>query len=335
MSNRDIIVIGGSAGATAPLKQILGRLPADLPAAVFVVLHIPAQGIGILSTVASSAGPLPVRQAENGMKIEPGRIYLGAPDHHLLVTEDRIFLGRGPRENMVRPAIDALFRSAALYHGPRVIGVLLSGLLSDGAAGLNAIKRCGGLAVVQDPADAISDEMPRRAMEATTVDLCVPGATMGDVLSELVREQAGAALPIPPEIRLEVEIAAGERIGSDNLVAMAHPVALTCPSCGGVLSEVKNARPMRFRCQVGHGFTADALAKEQEGRVDEALRVALRIIEERAELVQRMAADGRRSGRAAVAEMYEARALEYREYADMIRRVVLKSLQPSVGKREA
>lgn len=334
MGNRDIIVIGGSAGATAPLKQILGRLPADLPAAVFIVLHIPAQGIGILSTVASNAGPLPVRQAENGMKIESGHVYLGAPDHHLLLARDRVFLGRGPRENMVRPAIDALFRSAALYHGPRVIGVLLSGLLSDGAAGLNALKRCGGMAVVQDPSDAISDEMPRRAMAATTVDLCVPGATMGDVLSDLVREPAGAALPIPPEIRLEVEIAAGDRIGSDNLAAMAEPVALTCPACGGVLSEVKQARPMRFRCQVGHAFSADVLAKEQEGRVDEALRVALRIIEERAELVQRMAADGRRSGRPAVAEMYEARALEYREYADMIRRVVLKSLDPPMDKRE-
>lgn len=265
MSNRDVLVIGGSAGATQPLKQILGRLPADLPAAVFVVLHIPAQGIGILSTVVSSAGRLPVRQAENGMKIEPGQIYLAAPDNHLLLSGDHIFLGRGPRENMVRPAIDALFRSAALYHGPRVIGVLLSGLLSDGAAGLNAIKRCGGMAVVQDPSEAISDEMPRRAMEATTVDLCIPGAAMGDVLTELVREPAGAALPIPPEIRLEVEIAAGERIGSDKLISVGDPVALTCPACGGVLSEVKDARPMRFRCQVGHGFTADALVKEQEG----------------------------------------------------------------------
>jgi two-component system chemotaxis response regulator CheB len=249
-----------------------------------------------------------------------------------LLSGDHVVLGRGPRENMVRPAIDALFRSAALYHGPRVIGVLLSGLLSDGAAGLNAIKRCGGMTVVQDPADAMSDEMPRRAMEATTIDLCVPGATMGDVLSELVREQPGAALPIPPEIRLEVEIAAGERIGSDRLVSVGDPVALTCPACGGVLSEVRDSRPMRFRCQVGHGFTADTLAKEQESRVDEALRVALRIIEERAELVQRMAADGRRSGRLAVAETYEARAAEYREYADMIRRVVLRSLDPAVRK---
>ncbi|MGV7216295.1 chemotaxis protein CheB [Bradyrhizobium sp. UFLA05-112] len=335
MSNRDIIVIGGSAGATAPLKQILGRLPADLPAAIFIVLHIPAQGVGILSTVVSGAGKLPVRQAENGMKIETGHVYLAAPDHHLLLSEHHVLLGRGPRENLVRPAIDALFRSAALHHGPRVIGVLLSGLLSDGAAGLNAIKRCGGMTVVQDPLDAISDEMPRRALEASTIDLCVPGATMGDVLSDLVREPPGATLPIPPDIRLEVEIAAGDRIGSDSLVALADPVALTCPGCGGVLSEVKAARPMRFRCQVGHAYTTDVLAKEQEGRVDEALRVALRIIEERAELVQRMAADGRRSGRSAVAEMYDARAVEYREYADLIRRVVLQSLDPPARKREA
>jgi len=328
MSNRDIIVIGGSSGATAPLKRILADLHPDVPAAVFIVLHIPAQGIGIFATLAAAAGRLPVHQAVDGMKFERGHVYLGAPDHHLLLLGDRIQLGRGPRENMVRPAIDALFRSAALHHGPRVIGVVLSGLLSDGAAGLNAIKRCGGTAVVQDPAEAIASEMPQRAMEATTADLYVPAARLGDVLSELAREPAGAALPIAPDIRLEVEIAAGERIGSATLANIADPAALTCPGCGGVLSEVKEARPMRFRCQVGHAYTADALAKEQEGQVDEALRVALRIIEERAELVRRMAADGRRSGRLAVAEMYELRAAEYREYADMIRRVVLQSLDP-------
>ena len=328
MQNRDIIVIGGSAGATAPLKAILGRLPADLPAAVFIVLHIPAHGIGILSTVASAAGKLPVRQAESGMPIETGGVYLAAPDHHLLIHDGHIQLGRGPRENLVRPAIDPLFRSAALHYGPRVIGVVLSGLLSDGASGLNAIKRCGGIALVQDPKDAISDEMPLRALEVTTVDLCVPGARLGDVLSDLVRERAGAALPIPPEIALEVKIAAGERIGSDTLVDIANPAPLTCPGCGGVLSELKMSHPLRFRCQVGHAYTADALAKEQEGQVDEAFRVALRIIEERAELVHRMAEDGRQSGRPAVAEMYERRAAEYREYADLIRRVMLQSLDP-------
>jgi two-component system chemotaxis response regulator CheB len=328
MSNRDIIVIGGSAGATAPLKQILARLQPDLQAAIFIVLHIPAQGIGILATVASSAGKLPVHQAEHGMPFEHGHVYLAAPDHHLMLTKDRVLLGRGPRENMSRPAIDPLFRSAALHYGPRVIGVVLSGLLSDGAAGLHTIKRCGGMAVVQDPLEAIAPEMPQRALEVATTDLCVPAARLGDVLSELVRESPGAAVPVPADIRLEVEIAAGERIGAESLSGIANPSALTCPSCGGVLSEVKEAHPMRFRCQVGHAYTVDALAKQQEGQVDEALRVALRIIEERAELVHRMAREGRRSGRPAVAEIYELRAAEYREYADMIRRVVLQSLGP-------
>jgi two-component system chemotaxis response regulator CheB len=332
LPNRDIIVIGGSSGATAPLKDILGRLPSDLPAAVFVVLHIPARGIGILSTVAAAAGKLPVREAENGLKIEHGHVYLGAPDHHMLVVDGHIMLGRGPRENMVRPAIDPLFRSAALYYGPRVIGVVLSGLLSDGAAGLSAVKRCGGLALVQDPSDALADEMPLRALETTTADLCVPGFRIGDVLSDLVREQAGTALPIPPEIKLEVEIAAGERIDSQTLSRIADPAPLTCPACGGVLSEVKTIGPLRFRCQVGHAYTADALAHEQESRVDEALRVALRIINERAELVHRMAEDGRQSGRIAVARMYDARAAEYREYANLIRRVMLESLDPKPSK---
>jgi two-component system, chemotaxis family, protein-glutamate methylesterase/glutaminase len=335
MSNRDIIVIGGSSGATAPLKQILERLPADLPAAVFVVLHIPARGIGILSTVASAVTRLPVLQAESGMVIKNGHIYLAAPDRHLLLYQSHIMLGRGPRENMVRPAIDALFRSAALQYGPRVIGVVLSGLLSDGAAGLTAIKQCGGVALVQDPSDAIADEMPLRALETTTVDLCAPGAEIGDILSDLAREAAGTRLPVPPEIRLEVEIAAGERIDSQGLMGIADPAPLTCPSCGGVLSELKARRPLRFRCQVGHAFGSDVLAKEQEGRVDEALRVALRIIEERAELVQRMAEDGRHAGRAAVAQMYEARAAEYRGYADMIRRVVLSSLDPQAPEPES
>jgi two-component system, chemotaxis family, protein-glutamate methylesterase/glutaminase len=328
MQNRDIIVIGGSAGASAPLKEILGRLDTDLPAAVFVVLHIPSQGLGILSTVASASGKLPVRQAEDGLKIENGHLYLAAPDHRLLLVDGRMMLGRGPRENMARPAIDPLFRSAALHYGPRVIGVVLSGFLSDGTAGLNAVKRCGGVALVQEPSDAMADEMPRRAMEATVVDLCVPGARLGDVLYDLAREQAGKALPIPAEIRLEVEIAAGERIGSENLRQIADPSPLTCPSCGGVLSVLKADHPLRFRCQVGHAYTADALAKEQESRVDEALRVALRIIEERAELVHRICEEERRSGRLALANMYESRAIEYRRYADMIRRVMIESLDP-------
>jgi two-component system, chemotaxis family, protein-glutamate methylesterase/glutaminase len=164
MENRDVIVIGGSSGATAPLKAILDALPRDIPAAIFVVLHIPTRTYGLLSSVADAAGPLPARQAEDGMRIEHGNVYIAAPDHHMILSDGVIRLGRGPRENMMRPAIDPLFRSAALTYGPRVIGVVLSGLLSDGAAGLHAIKRCGGIALVQDPEDAFADEMPHRAL---------------------------------------------------------------------------------------------------------------------------------------------------------------------------
>lgn len=326
MMNRDIIVIGGSSGATAPLKAILGALPGDLPAAVFVVVHIPARSLGLLATVTAAAAHMPVHAARDGMAIAPGNIYLGVPDHHLIVRDGQMRLGRGPRENMARPSIDPLFRSAAAAYGSRVIGVLLSGLLNDGAAGLEAIKRCGGIAIVQDPADAIADEMPLSGMAAASVDLALPSARLGDVLSELVREPAGPRLPVPPEIRLEIDIAAGERIDSDVLRRIADPAALTCPHCSGVLSKVRDAKPLRFRCQVGHAYTAEVVAKEQENAVDEALRVALRIIEERAELVARMAQDGRNSGRPAVADMYDDRAAEYRGYAETIRRAVLLSL---------
>lgn len=328
MDNRDIIVIGGSAGATTPLKSILGGLPRGLPAAVFVVLHIPARSIGILATVTQAASHMTVLPAEDGMEIRPGHIYLGVPDRHLLLADGRILLGRGPRENMARPAIDPLFRSAAVTYGPRVVGVLLSGLLNDGASGLSAIKRCGGMALVQDPADAIADEMPLAGLRAVSADLIAPGARIGDVLADIVREVAGPRVPIPPEIRLEVDIAAGERIDSAVIGRIADPAPLICPDCGGVMSQLREPGPLRFRCQVGHAKTAEVLAYEQESAVDEALRVALRIIEERAELVSRMAEDARGAGRRAVAEMYGDRAEEYRRYGDTIRRAVLRSMRP-------
>lgn len=335
MNTRDIIAIGGSSGATAPLKAILGALPADLPAAVFVVMHIPARSLGLLATVTSAAARLPVHAATDGLAIKSGNIYLGVPDRHLIIADGRIKLGRGPRENMARPAIDPLFRSAAATYGPRVIGVVLSGFLNDGASGLEAIKRCGGFAIVQDPADATADEMPLSALSAVMADLSVPSARIGDVLSDLVRETAGPRLPVPPEIRLEIDIAAGERVDSGVLRRFADPAPLTCPDCSGVLSLVRGAKPMRFRCQVGHAHTAESVAKEQENAVDEALRVALRVIEERAELVSRMAEDGRSSGRRAIAEMYQERATEYRQQAETIRKAVLLSMpQPEPGDDE-
>ena len=331
---RNIVVIGGSAGATAPLKAMLSRLPSDLPAAVFVTMHIPARSTGILTTVASAAAHLPVQQAKDGLPIALGNIYLAAPDHHLILVDGHMRLGRGPRENLARPAIDPLFRSAAVAYGPRVVGVVLSGMLNDGAAGLEAIKRCGGVTVVQDPAEALADEMPLAALRASAVDITAPSNRLGDVLSELVREAAGWPVPIPPDIRLEVDIAAGERVDTQVIGRIADPAALSCPSCGGTLSRMRNSKTLRFRCQVGHALTADVVAKEQEGSIDEAIRVALRVIEERAELVSKMAEDNRESARSAIARVYADRADEYRRYADILRRAVLDAMSPEAPQED-
>jgi two-component system chemotaxis response regulator CheB len=326
MANRDLVVIGGSAGATQPLKEILRALPADLPAAVVVVLHVPATSVGIFATVAAAASTLPVSHAEDGALLERGRVHLAPANRHLLVIDGRLKLGTGPRENLARPAIDPLFRSAALSAGARAIGVILSGKLNDGASGLAAIKERGGIALVQAPQEASERDMPLAALETTPVDLSAKASDIASAILGYTRGQPSAERPASRELRLEVEIAAGSRIGLTDLPDLAKPVAITCPDCGGVLSEIEAGHPLRFRCQVGHAYTGQALMRRQEGRVDEAMRVALRIIEERAELVSRMKDDATKAGRSGMALMYDERAREYREYAESLREAVLARL---------
>lgn len=327
MSNRDLVVIGGSAGAMQPLKEILRALPPDLPAAVAIVLHVPATSTGIFATVAGAATALPVSHAEDGDLVQPGHVYLAPPDRHLLLLDGRIRLGKGPRENLVRPAIDPLFRSVALSGGPRAIGVILSGKLNDGASGLAAIKACGGIALVQTPQDAEASDMPLAALEASPVDLSAPAAELASAIVRYASEAPGKARPPPPALRLEVEIAAGASVNPKEIAKYASPVGFTCPDCGGVLSEMDGERPIRFRCQVGHAYTGRAALQKQEGEVDEAMRVALRIIEERAELVDRMGRDARKAGRQGMAEMYDERAREYRRYAESLREAVLARME--------
>lgn len=327
-TGHDVVVIGGSAGAIAPLRALLSQLPAELTASVFVALHMPPRGHGLLRSITATISHLPVCQAENGMTIQPGHIYLAVPGCHLLLAETGVIrLGHGPRENMARPAIDALFRSAAVAYGTRVIGVLLSGMLNDGVAGLEAIKRCGGYTVVQDPQEAVAAEMPRNALRKVSIDVTAPTARLAEVVTERVTEPASSAMEIPDDLRMEVQIAAGDHIDSDIVRDFADPAPLTCPSCGGVMSKLRNGKLLRFRCQVGHAMSAEVMAKEQENAVDEALRVALRVIEERAALVERMADDNRRSERMVAAQIYEQRVEEYRNYADVLRRALILSME--------
>jgi two-component system chemotaxis response regulator CheB len=334
MAKRDIIVIGGSAGSHMPLRQIMSSLPAELPASIFVATHVPTGSQGYLVDALSSAGPLPVVRAADGQPVERGRVYTAVPNSHLLLVDGIMRLGDGPRENMSRPAIDPLFRSAALAYGPRAVGVVLSGLLNDGASGLAAIKACGGTAIVQHPLDAHADEMPLAALEAVQADNVAPASDLGRVLSEIAGSDAGETVPPPDNLVLEVEIAGGARLGSHALRTIADPSALSCPDCYGVLSEVRGEQPLRFRCQIGHAYTADVLAARSV-EVSEAMRIALRIMEERVTLVTRMAQDARSSGRTAVAELYEARAEEYARYADVLRQAALASLRDGAPTIEA
>ena len=287
MTRRDIIVIGGSAGGVEALMQLCACLPADLPAAICVVQHISPTSRSVLPELLTRAGPLPARHPVDDESVEHGRIYIAPPDQHLLLRNDRILLRRGPQENRTRPAIDPLFRSAAVAYGPRVIGAVLTGLLDDGAAGLVAIRRCGGLCVVQDPSDAQWPEMPRRAIERSQPDHIVKIGEMAELLSRLSRQPAGPRVSVPRTLELEARISAQD-FEPGGTPTIGHPSQLICPQCGGVLNEVLDEGTIRFRCQTGHAFTSEGLMVAQSDELERALESAARAHRDRVTLCRRM-----------------------------------------------
>lgn len=211
------------------------------------------------------------------------------------------------------------------------MGIVLTGLLNDGASGLWAIKASGGTAIVQHPIDAEADQMPLAALESVAVDEVAPAREMARLIMDVVARDAPPFIEPPEELALDVSIAAGARLGAERLRRMADPSPISCPDCHGVLSEVRGQEPLRFRCQIGHAYTAEVLATRSE-QVDEAMRIALRVMEERLTLVTRMAEDARRTGRSAVAELYEARAEEYSRYADVLREAAIRAMHLGRGR---
>lgn len=316
---RDIIAIGGSTGSIPVLQKVFQRLPPDLRASIFVTTHLPPTYPSYLPQILGSASPIRVFEAVDGQAIEKAHAYIAAPDRHLLILDSTLRLGDGPRENLARPSIDAMFRSMALAFGPRVVGVVLSGGLNDGAAGLRAIKSCGGTAVVQHPLDAEMDEMPLAALEVTDVDHVASAEELPLLLTQLIGSEAGPPCAPSDDLLLEVEIAAGRRLGSKELALFADPTPFTCPDCQGVLSQMHSSPPLRFRCQIGHAFTAEVLAAEGED-LHEAIKLAMRLMEERLALVEKMARDARGTSRTAAAELLEARAQEFGQYAAVLRK---------------
>jgi two-component system chemotaxis response regulator CheB len=289
MQTKDIIVIGSSAGGVEALRRLCASLPADLPAAVLVVQHLSPSARSVLPQLLAKAGALPAATPSDGDTLQRGRIYVAGPDHHLLLRPGHMLVRRGPFENRTRPAVNALFRSAAIAYGARVIGVVLTGLLDDGTDGLIAIKAVGGMSVVQDPDDAEWPSMPRNALKRDHVDHAVKLDDMGALLSRLCREQAGPSIPPPEDYMVEDRIAAQDFASiQEDLVTPGHASKISCPDCGGVLNQIDADKEIRFRCQVGHAFTPLGLAATQADELERALGVAVRTHRDRMRLFEQM-----------------------------------------------
>ena len=316
--HHDIIVVGASAGGVEALAEFAARLPANLPAAVFVVLHMPAYGHSVLPAILSRRGPLPARHPEDGELIQTGRIYVAPPDHHLLIKAGRISLTRGPAENNHRPAVDTLFRAAARCCGPRVVGIVLTGTLDDGTAGLQAVKMRGGLALVQDPEEAMFGGMPRSAIENVDVDYVLPIAALAETVVRLAGEPAAQeGSSVTPE--LEDEVAAAEM----DITALGgrqegKPSGFSCPECHGVLWEIVEGELVRFRCRVGHAYSPDSLFASQSENLEEALWTALRALEESAAMAERLHERTAERGHAISAQRFSEQAQDARHRAGII-----------------
>jgi two-component system chemotaxis response regulator CheB len=290
MTNRDIIVIGASAGGVDALQKLCRLLPPDLPASVFIAQHISPSARSVMPMLLSRAGSLPAQSPADGQSFAPGHIYVASPDLHMLLRgENRVLMRRGPYENRTRPAINALFRSAAVAYGSRVIGVVLTGLLDDGTDGLIAIKAAGGLSVVQDPEEAEWPSMPKNAVKRDHVDHILPLRDIAVLLTRLVREEAGPDIPLPEEYRIEDQIAAQDfAVMEPDVITPGQASRISCPDCGGVLNQIEADREVRFRCQVGHAFTPLGLAEAQNNELERALGVAVRTHRDRIRLYDQM-----------------------------------------------
>jgi two-component system chemotaxis response regulator CheB len=314
-------VVGASAGGVEALRGFVAGLPADLAASVLVVLHLPAGGTSALPAILDRAGALPACSATDGMTLRHATIYVAPPNHHLLVVDDRTALSHGPTENGRRPAIDALFRSAAIIGGPRVTGVLLSGVLDDGVAGLISIAGRGGKVVVQDPDEALFPSMPRHAMRVLAVDHVLPTGAIGAVLDKLSRNAVESNdAPAPSALlRLENAIATADssaQVGRDP-AQLGVMSGFTCPDCDGALIEI--AAGSRYRCRVGHAWTGEALLDAQGLAWERALGAAIRTLDEKAALSRRMADQARERGSAGLASRYDLHAAEALEAAALLR----------------
>jgi two-component system, chemotaxis family, protein-glutamate methylesterase/glutaminase len=285
-----VAAVGASAGGVEALMALAASMPPDLPCAVLVVLHMPSGSQSLLARILDRSGPLTAVAASDGAQLRAARMYVAEADEHLLVRDGQVVLSDGPTENGHRPAIDALFRSVARSHGPRATGVLLSGVLDDGVLGCAAIRSRGGTTIAQRPTDAVFPDMPRNAIEAGVIDEEATAAEIGGLLAALAkREFEEPAMECDAKLELENRIAMGRRFSTRfDTEVLGAPPRYVCPDCHGSLQEVSDGN---YRCQVGHGWTADALLQARDDEAEGALWVALRSLQEKCKMARKLAAN--------------------------------------------
>lgn len=312
-----IVVIGASTGGVEALLKLVAALPSDLRAVVLIVLHVGSHN-SELPWLLDRCGGLPARHAVDGDQIKAGQIYVAPPDHHMVIQQDRISLTKGPRENWARPAIDPLFRSAADVYGRDVIGVILTGALNDGTAGLYQVGQAGGTTIVQDPVDAINPSMPQSALAHVVVDYCLPMAEIAPLLVRLVEERSN--MPALPASTATEQPQEEEEMAAE--FTQNTPVAVTCPDCGGALRRRALGSLTQFACHIGHIYTADVMMAAQFLTLERCIESAMRSLGERAELCRQMA-DKSLPG-SGEASSWDAAMREAHEQAEPLREILTR-----------
>jgi two-component system chemotaxis response regulator CheB len=322
-----IVVLRASAGGVESLKDVVCELPADFPAALCVVLHVPAYQPSSLPEILTRCGRVPAVHPADGAHLQAGHIYVAPPDHHLLVEGDRLLVKKGPKENRFRPSIDALFRSVAYHYGPRAIGVVLSGALDDGTSGLWSVKRLGGVAIVQEPSDARFESMPKSALEYVEPDYRLPAREIGALLPRLVEEQARSAPRadriLRTQMELEIGIAQEDDAFRKGVFDGPELTPFTCPECHGVLVKVVEDRFIRFRCHTGHAYTDSALLEGVMESTGEMLWQVMRSLEEAVMLLNQMGQMRQVAGQAERAQVFFTKAAELEKRSDTFHETVL------------
>ncbi|MGN7786158.1 chemotaxis protein CheB [Niabella sp. 22666] len=319
-----IIVVGGSAGGVKALRAFVKGLPADFMSPVFIAWHMSPDASGILPELLGNLTSLKVAHALDYEPIAPGRIYVAPPDHHLLIEQGHVRVTRGPKENRFRPAIDPLFRSAAYAYRNRVIGVIVSGALDDGVAGLWTIKNNGGISIVQDPADADIPSMPQNALRDTPVDHCVPAADFPALLLKITQQRMPArrSKPEPVRVKLEKDIAGEVKGAGMKAFSLGDLSPFSCPECHGVLALIKEGNIIRYRCHTGHAYSADTLLSGLTEQIEQELYSAMRGMEESILLLNHMGDHYAEDNEPAKAAFCFKKAKEAEEQSQQVRNII-------------